>query len=244
VSRGPVRREPYLHTWDEDGIQRQAMIHYTADDRSVVWSPRHPGDPEPWFDADTANWRCSDEDLVTLGDPNRPGFGLVDPDLDDEEIPDYRDPFAPTGSPADPADAAGTPMKEVPPMAVTKMPDVVNHAALLAALGVVRMEVESRQEDVNNLAAWSHDLATRLTDMAAELRALNVDVYTIGNIHATSDAVAGLAGSASKYADLTDTSATIADSTARSVKRRHDRIADAVDDAPVPMAKNTFYDSE
>lgn len=68
-----IRREPYIHTWtDGDGIQRQAKIHYTRDDRTVVWDPRYPGDQEPWFDANTENWRCGDDELVTLGDPNAP----------------------------------------------------------------------------------------------------------------------------------------------------------------------------
>ncbi|MFF4699883.1 hypothetical protein [Streptomyces chattanoogensis] len=85
----PVRREPWVHTWtDEDGIKRQAKIHYTRDDRSVVWDPRWLGDEEPWFDSDTENWRCGDEDLVTLGDPSHPEFGLVDPDPALEELED------------------------------------------------------------------------------------------------------------------------------------------------------------
>ncbi|MET9470459.1 hypothetical protein [Streptomyces sp. NPDC002922] len=82
----PVRREPYIYTWtDEGGIQRQAKIHYTRDDRTVVWDPRYPGDEEPWFDANTENWRCGDDELVTLGDPNAPGYGEIDPDEDEEE---------------------------------------------------------------------------------------------------------------------------------------------------------------
>ncbi|MFE2538986.1 hypothetical protein [Actinacidiphila glaucinigra] len=85
-----VRREPYIHTWeDEHGILRQAKIHYTRDDRTVVWDPRYPGDPEPWFDSDTENWRCGDEDLVTLGDPKHPDYGLIDPDTDEEDEEDH-----------------------------------------------------------------------------------------------------------------------------------------------------------
>jgi hypothetical protein len=90
---GTVRREPYIHTWIEDGIQRQAQIHYTRDDRTVVWDPRYVGDPAPWFDGDYEREndaaRFEDEDLVTLGDPSDPHFGEVDPDeydLDEEDI--------------------------------------------------------------------------------------------------------------------------------------------------------------
>ncbi|MFC9505475.1 hypothetical protein [Streptomyces sp. NPDC057002] len=84
-----VRRKPWIHTWtDEDGIQRQAKIHYTRDDRTVVWSPRYLGDEEPWFDGDyeLSNPAAyfGDEELVTLGDPNDPWFGLIDPDEDEE----------------------------------------------------------------------------------------------------------------------------------------------------------------
>jgi hypothetical protein len=80
-----IKREPYVWAWiDDDGIQRQAKIHYTRDDRQVVWDPRYLGDPEPWFDADTENWRCGDDELVTLGDPTAPWFGLVDEDDADD----------------------------------------------------------------------------------------------------------------------------------------------------------------
>lgn len=83
-------REPYIHTWtDEDGIHRQAKIHYTRDDRSVVWSPRWLGDEQPWFDGNYELGNPAayfeDGDLVTLGDPNAPWFGVIDPDETDEE---------------------------------------------------------------------------------------------------------------------------------------------------------------
>lgn len=66
--------EPYAWTWtDEDGIRRQAKIHTTHDDRTVVWAPRFVGDPRPWFDADCAEGDpaayFADEDLVTIGVP-------------------------------------------------------------------------------------------------------------------------------------------------------------------------------
>ncbi|NMI63145.1 hypothetical protein [Streptomyces sp. RLA2-12] len=86
---GTVRREPWIHTWtDEAGIHRQTQVHYTHDDRSVVWAPRFTGDPQPWFDGDRAeddpSARYEDEDLVTRGDPTDPHFGEVDPDFDDD----------------------------------------------------------------------------------------------------------------------------------------------------------------
>ncbi|MFH8405477.1 hypothetical protein ACH4FX_11985 [Streptomyces sp. NPDC018019] len=65
--------EPYAWTWTEDGIRRQAKIHVTRDDRTVVWSPRFLGDPRPWFDADYAEGDPAayfeDADLLTLGIP-------------------------------------------------------------------------------------------------------------------------------------------------------------------------------
>ncbi|MEV6309925.1 hypothetical protein AB0M10_15170 [Streptomyces sp. NPDC051840] len=85
-----LRRKPYIHTWtDEDGIQRQAKIHWTRDDRTVVWDPRYLGDPEPWFDGryeiGTPGSYVGDEELVTLGDPNSPWYGLVEPDEQEAE---------------------------------------------------------------------------------------------------------------------------------------------------------------
>lgn len=69
--------QPYVWTWtDEDGICRQAKIHTTDDDRQVVWDPRYVGDPCPWFDANTQNWRCSDAELVTLGMPATAWMGF------------------------------------------------------------------------------------------------------------------------------------------------------------------------
>ncbi|MEU0032012.1 hypothetical protein [Streptomyces sp. NPDC006335] len=88
-----TRREPWIHTWNEDGIQRQAQIHYTYDDCSVVWAPRYPGDPQPWFDGDRAeddpSARYEDEDLVTLGEQSDPHFGEVDDDLDLDDDLDF-----------------------------------------------------------------------------------------------------------------------------------------------------------
>lgn len=85
-----ARREPFINTWtDADGIKRQNKVHFTRDDRSVVWSPRYLGDERPWFDADyeLANPSAyfEDADLVTLGDPSDPYFGLIDPDENEDE---------------------------------------------------------------------------------------------------------------------------------------------------------------
>ncbi|WNI17681.1 hypothetical protein [Actinacidiphila sp. ITFR-21] len=82
-----LRRAPYIHTWtEEDGTRRQLKIHWTRDGRTVQWDPRFLGDPEPWFDGnhelkDPAGY-VGDDELVTLGDPNDPEFGLVDPDFE------------------------------------------------------------------------------------------------------------------------------------------------------------------
>lgn len=129
-------------------------------------------------------------------------------------------------------------------MAITKIADVISHHALLAALNAIRAEVESRQEDVDNLAAWAGEMADRMQGVGEELQALNVDNYTVGNIAALSDVIAGQAASAARYKAATDTSVTQAATAARTAHRNHGRIQDAVDDSSVPMAKNTFYSAE
>lgn len=129
-------------------------------------------------------------------------------------------------------------------MPITPIADVVNHGALLQALNTIRAEVESRQEDVDNLAAWSGEMAERMRGIAAELQALNVDNYTIGNIAALADVIAGQASAADRYKNATDIAVTQAETAARTAHRHHSRIQDAVDDSDVPMAKNTFYSAE
>lgn len=129
-------------------------------------------------------------------------------------------------------------------MPITKIPDVVNHSALLGALSTIRMEVESRQEDVNALAAWSAEASQRLLGITEELAALNVDATTIGNIHAVADAVTGQATAAARYADLTDQSVGQAEIASRTARRNHGAIEEAVHDADVPMADGAFYKAE
>ncbi|MGW7327501.1 hypothetical protein ACWGIU_02500 [Streptomyces sp. NPDC054840] len=129
-------------------------------------------------------------------------------------------------------------------MAITKIADVINHRALLNALNAIRAEAESRQEDVNNLAAWSKDMADRMQGAAEELKSLQVDTYTVGNIAMLADVIAGQAASAARYKNATDTSVNQATTAARTAHRNHGRIQDAVDDSSVPMAKNTFYSAE
>ena len=129
-------------------------------------------------------------------------------------------------------------------MPITQIADVVNHRALLAALNTIRAEVESRQEDVDNLAAWSGDMAERMRRIAEELQALNVDATTVGNTAMLGDLIAGQQAAANRYKNATDTSVTQAAAAARTAHRNHGRIQDAVDDADVPMAKNTFYAAE
>jgi hypothetical protein len=57
---------PYTHTWDEDGIQRQAQIHLADNGSEAVWDPRTPGDSYPWQDLDNENRRHSDSEITTL----------------------------------------------------------------------------------------------------------------------------------------------------------------------------------
>lgn len=129
-------------------------------------------------------------------------------------------------------------------MSIIKIPDVVNHTALLQALNAFRAEVESRQEDVNNLYGWSSEMSERMRNASAELQALNVDGTTVGNIAALADVIAGQREVAERYKNATDISVAQAESAARTAHRNHGRIQAAVDDAGVPMATNTFYRSE
>ncbi|MFD7922522.1 hypothetical protein ACFV3R_25260 [Streptomyces sp. NPDC059740] len=129
-------------------------------------------------------------------------------------------------------------------MPITAIPEVDNHTSLLQALGVIRLEVECRQEDVNNLAAWSGEISERMQGVTAELAALNVDATTIGNIAMLADTLAGSTSSAVAYKAATDTSVQQAEVAARTARRGHDLIQAAVDDAEVPMAKNSFYAAE
>ncbi|OIJ95409.1 hypothetical protein [Streptomyces colonosanans] len=129
-------------------------------------------------------------------------------------------------------------------MTITKIGDVTNHRALLQALNTIRAEVEARQEDVDNLAAWSGEMAERMRRIAEELKALNVDNYTVGNITMLGDLIDGQKTAADAYKNATDISVNQAESAARTAHRNHGRIQDAVDDADVPMATNTFYSAE
>lgn len=129
-------------------------------------------------------------------------------------------------------------------MPITAIPEVENHTGLLQALAVIRLEVESRQEDVDNLAAWSGEISERVRNATAELQGLNVDATTIGNVAILADTLAGSTASAVAYKAATDTSVQQAEVAARTARRGHDRIQDAVDDADVPMAKNIFYNAE
>lgn len=129
-------------------------------------------------------------------------------------------------------------------MPITKIADVVTHRALLNALNTIRAEVENRQEDVDNLTAWSGEMAERMRGIAEELKALNVDNHTIGNITMLGDLITGQKAAADRYKNATDQAVTQAEIAARTAHRNHGRIQDAVDDADVPMAKNTFYRAE
>ncbi|MFJ4847561.1 hypothetical protein [Streptomyces sp. NPDC088733] len=56
-------RYPYAHTWDENGIQRQAQIHMTVSGQETVWDARRPGDPEPWQSLDYDTVRFRDDEI-------------------------------------------------------------------------------------------------------------------------------------------------------------------------------------
>ncbi|MFG3090662.1 hypothetical protein ACGGAI_23860 [Streptomyces antibioticus] len=57
------RKHPFVHTWDEDGIQRQAQIHQTDSGSEAVWDARYPGDPEPWQDLSYETVRHRDDEI-------------------------------------------------------------------------------------------------------------------------------------------------------------------------------------
>lgn len=62
---------PYVHTWDEDGIQRQAQIHAVDNGSEAVHDARTAHDGFPWQDLDDENKRYSDDQITTLS----PGGG-------------------------------------------------------------------------------------------------------------------------------------------------------------------------
>ncbi|MGW2826374.1 hypothetical protein ACWC24_36125 [Streptomyces sp. NPDC001443] len=239
----PRRVEPYVWEYkDEHGIRRQVNVHYTRIGTTVIYDPRHPGDQLPWFDADyereSDRGRWEDSDIVTLGSPDDPGYGLIEPDEDIDAPEDF------SGVDEDVAPGLSPEQEGTRPMAITTIGDVVNHRALLNALNTIRAEVESRQEDVNNLAAWSAEMTERMAGIAEELKALKVDNFTVGNINMLSDLIAGQKTAADAYKNATDISVNQAETAARTAHRNHGRIQDAVDDADVPMAQNTFYNAD
>lgn len=129
-------------------------------------------------------------------------------------------------------------------MPVTAISEVTNHSQLLAALAVINLEVGSRQEDVNGLAAAAQELHARVLRLVEELKALNVDGNTVGNVAAVADALGGQSASAAAYASLTDQSAAQATTAARTAVANHGRIEQAVNDATVPMADRPFYTAQ
>jgi uncharacterized protein (DUF1800 family) len=126
-------------------------------------------------------------------------------------------------------------------MPVTAIPEVTNHSALLAALAIIRMEVEARQEDVRALAAGAQQMAARTRRMGEELKGLEVDNITVGNINAVADTIEGQAAAAIRYASHTDSTVAQAEQASRTAVRNHGAIEEAVNDAPVPMAQPAFY---
>lgn len=57
---------PYVHTWDEDGIHRQANIHQAIDGEEVVWDPAYPGQDQPWVNVDNPQLRYDDDEIRSL----------------------------------------------------------------------------------------------------------------------------------------------------------------------------------
>ncbi|GAA0454362.1 hypothetical protein [Streptomyces olivaceiscleroticus] len=129
-------------------------------------------------------------------------------------------------------------------MAISTIPDVTNHTSLMNALQTIRSEVEARQEDVDNLGAWSGEMAERMRTGAEELAPLNVDVYTRGNFVLLGDLIDGQRAAASAYKNASDISVAQAGIAARTAYRNHGRIQEAADNADVPMANGSFYQAE
>lgn len=129
-------------------------------------------------------------------------------------------------------------------MAITEIADVVNHTALKRALATIRAEVESRQEDVQNLATWSAEMTDRMAGIVEELQALNVDTTTLGNLAAVADALTGQAAAALRYQSATDASVSQVDIASSTAQRNHEAIDEAVNNATVPMANPDLYRAE
>ena len=126
-------------------------------------------------------------------------------------------------------------------MSLVKVPEIVGHRSLRVALAVVRMEVAARQEEVSDLAARSTILADDMAHLVEQLASLDVDGYTVGNVSGLADMVGHQAGAAMQYKTAADQATAQADTAARTAMRNHGGIAQAVDDAPVRMAKPVFY---
>lgn len=61
-----MKSHPYTHTWDEDGIQRQAQIHLASSGHEVVYDAQYPGDETPWQSLQREGVRYSDDDITSL----------------------------------------------------------------------------------------------------------------------------------------------------------------------------------
>ena len=121
---------------------------------------------------------------------------------------------------------------------------ILGYAARKRALATIRAEVESRQEDVQNLTTWTAEMTDRMAGIVEELQALNVDTTTLGNLAAVTDALTGQAAAALRYQSATDNSVSQVDIASSTAQRNHEAIDEAVNNATVPMAHPSLYQAE
>lgn len=121
------------------------------------------------------------------------------------------------------------------------MSDIATHADLLRVLAEIRVELETRAEDLDHLVSRVNLLADRTLQVADGLADLDVDEVTTGEIREVADALRGQQAAARAYQAAADQAEAQARQAAVTAHRRHGAIADAVASAPAPMANRRFY---
>lgn len=121
------------------------------------------------------------------------------------------------------------------------MSDITIHADLLRALASIRVEMETRAEDLADLVGRVNLLADRTLHVADHLAGLDVDPLTTDEIREVAAALTGQRVAARAYQVAAEQAEGQARKAAVSAHRRHGGIADAVAAAPVRMAGSSFY---
>lgn len=121
------------------------------------------------------------------------------------------------------------------------MSDVTTHADLLRALAGIRVELETRAEDLADLVSRVNLLADRTLHVADHLSGLDVDPLTTDEIREVAAALTGQRVAARAYQVAAAESEGQAKQAAVMAHRKHGGIAEAVSAAPVHMAGSSFY---